>query len=310
MFELFYQFGCRDFRSIGHKAIYVSNAKRTLDCIGWRHAEPVLRSLAYALLNHEGDPNPAQSDLDADRPGRRNEERVSQIRGEWLNGRVDRVATRDMLVVLRSGSADDACDTVVQLLNRGVAPQSIWDGLLCGAGELLMRQPGIVALHAVTSTNALHYAFTTSGDDRIRRLLLLQNAAFLPLFRQAMQGRGTVGEQAIDQLQPITSQLSPAEEISDIFSLIDSNRLVAAGKVLGYLQKASAEPLVDEARRLVFLKGTDAHDYKFSSAVLEDYYHLSPDWRDKYLATAVFQLSGSAARDNALVQRTRAALAG
>ena len=84
---------------------------------------------------------------------------------------------------------------VVQLLNRGVAPQSIWDGLLCGAGELLMRQPGIVALHAVTSSNALHYAFTTSGDDRIRRLLLLQNAAFLPLFRQAMQGRGAVGEQ-------------------------------------------------------------------------------------------------------------------
>ena len=29
-------------------------------------------------------------------------------------------------------------------------------------------------------------------------------------------------------------------------------------------------------RRLIFLKGRDAHDYKFSSAALEDYYHASP----------------------------------
>ena len=40
-----------------------------------------------------------------------------------------------------------------------------------------------------------------------------------------------------------------------------------------------AEPLMNMARRLVFLKGTDAHDYKFSSAVLEDYAHVSPAWR-------------------------------
>ncbi len=72
------------------------------------------------------------------------------------------------------------------MLNRGVAVQSLWDAVLCGAGELLMRQPGIVALHAVTSTNALRYAFAKSGNDQTRRLLLLQNAAFLPLFREAM----------------------------------------------------------------------------------------------------------------------------
>ncbi len=310
VFELFYQFGCRDFRSIGHKAIYVANAQRTLGCIGWQHAEPVLRSLAYALLNHEGDPNPAQSDLDADRPGRRNEERLSQIRGEWLDGKVDQAATADMMSVLRSGSADEACDMVVQLLNRGVAAQSIWDGLLCGAGELLVRQPGIVALHAVTSSNALRYAFATSGNDRTRQLLLLQNAAFLPLFRQAMHGRGAVGEQNLEQLEPIGSEQLPGEVISDIFAEIGSDRWTAAGRVLGYLQQGPAEMLVDEARRLVFLKGTDSHDYKFSSAVLEDYYHVSSDWRDKYLASAVFNLPGSTERDNSLVPRIRAALAG
>ena len=57
----------------------------------------------------------------------------------------------------------------------------------------------------------------------------------------------------------------------------------------------------------MFLKGNDAHDYKFSSAVLEDYFDLSPQWRDRYLAAAMFYLPGSGAPDNALVQRIRAA---
>src|SRR5207249_4186104 len=40
IFDLFARYGCRDFRSIGHKAIYVANSWRTLNCIGWQHAEP------------------------------------------------------------------------------------------------------------------------------------------------------------------------------------------------------------------------------------------------------------------------------
>jgi hypothetical protein len=66
--------------------------------------------------------------------------------------------------------------------------------------------------------------------------------------------------------------------------------------------------LIDATRLLIFAKGDDAHDYKFSAAVLEDFYHVSPAWRDKYLASAVFNLTGSEARDNALMQRARAAL--
>src|SRR5262245_52875964 len=51
--ELFWRYGARDFRDIGHKAIYTANSWRALQAIGWRHAEPVMRSLAYALLEHE-----------------------------------------------------------------------------------------------------------------------------------------------------------------------------------------------------------------------------------------------------------------
>src|SRR5207247_8392003 len=71
--------GARDFREIGHKAIYVANSFRTLEAIGWQHAEPVLRSLAMALLDRGSDTNPAKANLPADRPFRRN---VAAIRSE------------------------------------------------------------------------------------------------------------------------------------------------------------------------------------------------------------------------------------
>ena len=59
------------------------------------------------------------------------------------------------------------------------------------------------------------------------------------------------------------------------------------------------------ARRLVRAKGRDAHDYKYSSAVLEDVEHLSADWRDRYLAGALCCLKGSTAPDSDLVDRIR-----
>src|SRR5437763_7668426 len=71
VFDLLWRYGARDFRSIGHKAIFVANSWRALQVIGQQHAEPVLRSLVYALLNREGD-DPVKNVCPADRPWRRN----------------------------------------------------------------------------------------------------------------------------------------------------------------------------------------------------------------------------------------------
>jgi hypothetical protein len=309
LLEVFARYGARDFRSIGHKAIFVANSWRTLQCVGWQHAEPVLRSLAYALLNHRGDPNPAQNDLAADRPGRRNAELAKQIRADWQTGERSSNATEELLALLRTGSDEEVSRSVVEMLNRGVAVQSVYDALLLGAGELLMRQPGIVALHAVTSTNALRYLYSVTGRDETRRMLLLQNAAFLPLFREAMKGRGPVGEAHIDQLEPRTVAGDEQTMLAEIFRDVSEDRSQAAQKVLGYLgAKHQPKQLIDTARRLIFLKGSNSHDYKFSSAVLEDFYHVSPEWRDRFLASSVFNLRGSNGADNQLVARTREAL--
>src|SRR6185312_8018152 len=94
--------------------------------------------------------------------------------------------------------------------------------------------------------------------------------------------------------------------VDEIFATATHDRMGAARKTLSYLdQTHQAEDLMRTARRLVFLKGNDAHDYKFSSAVLEDYYHLSPNWRNRYLAASLFYLPSSGAPDNALVGRIR-----
>ncbi len=212
IYELFVRYGARDFRDIGHKAIYVANSWRTLNCIGWQHAEPVLRSLAYALLQH-GKGNPADQDDPADRPGRQNMARAARIREGWYAGRPDTLAAADLLSTLRTGSDDDASQQVVELLNRGVAPQSIWDALFDGAGELLLRQPGIVALHAVTTTNAMHYAYQATGDDLTRRLLMLQNAAFLTAVPRgtgrARQGRARRGSISSSRPTPRRPRTAP-----------------------------------------------------------------------------------------------------
>ena len=52
----------------------------------------------------------------------------------------------------------------------------------------------------------------------------------------------------------------------------------------------NTEQFANLARRMIFLKGRDSHDYKFSSAVLEDYYHVSPAWRDRFLAAGIYNL--------------------
>ncbi|MBC7853073.1 MAG: hypothetical protein IAF94_06530, partial [Pirellulaceae bacterium] len=280
----------------------------TLHCIGWQHAEPVLRSLAYGLLNHNGEPNPAQSDLGPDKPFRENQSLVKTIRPEWQEGKLDSKATEELLATLHTGASGDVTKQVVEMLNKGVSPQSIWDALLLGSGECLMRQPAIVGLHTVTTSNALRYAYETSGSDETRRLLLLQNAAFIPMFRKAMESRGKVGDIKINELQPL-DVAAKGELLDNVFAEINKDKLNAARLTLSYaLHNEEAKEFIQRARVLVFLKGRDAHDYKFSSAVLEDFQHVSPAWRGKFLASSVFNLRGSGGGDNPVAERTKQAL--
>jgi hypothetical protein len=116
----------------------------------------------------------------------------------------------------------------------------------------------------------------------------------------------------IDTFEPGNLAGQGQATIDDIFTTASTDKLGAARKTLALLQTRTDQvaPLMTTARRLIFAKGTDAHDYKFSAASLEDFYHVSPEWRNRFLAASVFWLKGSAGNDAPVLQRTRAALGG
>ena len=134
----------------------------------------------------------------------------------------------------------------------------------------------------------------------------LQFIGWQPMFRAMM--RGKIADLRIDDVKPLVLE-RPSGAIEEILSDVSSNRMNAAKKIRQYLNDGGkVQDLMNAARRLIFLKGQNAHDYKFSAGVLEDYFNVSPAWRGHFLATSVFNLKGSGERDNPLVERTRAAL--
>ena len=309
VFNEFATYAARDYRSIGHKAIYLANAWRTLQVIGWEHAEPVMRSLSFALLNHSGEPNPADSDLEPDRPWRQNRELVDRIPVAWLDAAPDRAVTSSLIDSFRTASAEGAAEEATSTLAGGGSAQAVWDAVFVGSGELLMQQPGIVPLHSLTTANAVHYLWQHAADETLRKRLLLQACAFLPMFRESARGRGQLADRSIDRFRELPADGEPVE-LDSILEDISGNQVRAADGLYRFLG-GGGNPIdfIDEARRLIFLKGRDSHDYKFSSAVLEDYRHVSPEWRNKFLATSVFNLKGTTSANNDLVERTRQSLA-
>ncbi|GAB5406894.1 MAG: hypothetical protein Aurels2KO_51250 [Aureliella sp.] len=294
----------RDFRSIGHKSIYLANAFRTLEVIGWHHAEPVVRSLCYAILNHNGDPNPASSDLDVDRVGRSNWGRVESIDDNWLSSTRKPAESETVVKELRAATPEEAADFVVELVASGCHADSIYDGIMLAAAELVGQQPSIVPLHATTTSNAIRFLYRSVSDQRIRKWLLLQNAAFIPHFRDAAKARGELRDFDLLNLPP---QDGEEQDVDNLFQLVGSEPLQAASSVVSMAQNPSdARKIIRRAREFVFLKGNDAHDYKFSSAALEDYDLIHPQWRPRFLAGCSHLLHGENEKTTQLARRVLA----
>jgi hypothetical protein len=307
LLEVFARFGARDFRNIGHKAIWVAGGFRTLEVIGWQHAEPVMRSLAYALLNHNGEPNPAKSDLAADRAGKANWDLVTKLNLSDSALKVDDGYAQQWLEAARSVSPTELATLTLEGLNQGISPRSIADGIYAAASELVMRQPAIVPLHAITASNALQYLYRSVQGNELRQWLLLQNASFIGHFRESASGRGELKGASLLEL---TAAEKPVVDMKDIFSLLGENRQQASQAILRYIQDGQdLSAMLRYAREMIFLKGTDSHDYKYSSAIFEDFRYCSPAWQAKVLAASSHLLTSSSQSDNGLKARIEEAFA-
>jgi hypothetical protein len=311
LFEVLVRYAARDQRDIGHKIIYLANGWRTLEAIGWRHSLPILRSLVYAFLDRGRDPNPAQNDLPTDRPWKEHPRRIARFPADWVqgkNGGEKSVAT--LLQLLRQTEQAAACDAIAQEVENGIGAETVWQALLTRAAELTVQQPGIIGLHSVTSANALHFAYRRTADDSTRRMLLLQAVAFVAMFRERMGGPKLNEAVTVGKLEPLTPGSTGPAALEEIFAEVHTRRLDAIRKTITLLHSGGLAPdlFLRRGRQMIYLKGTDSHDYKLSEAVWEDGHHVAPSFRPYFLAASLSNLKGSTDKDNQLVQRTRAAL--
>lgn len=316
--EAFWKYGARDYRNIGHKAIFVANTWRTLQTIGWQHAEPALRSLVLGVLDFGREKRVNEYSVDDQAyPG--NLARAQKFAGGLPHGSLgsrmernqgDTGFSQELLAILRSGKMDDACEMACSSLAAGKATSdSVWDASHLMAGELMMRQPGIFGIHTVTSLHALEYAFRTSASDETRLLLMLQGVGWMCQFYNFMASRSQ-GLAAVDitALEPGPEAPTPEASSEQILALVGTDNPQAARLALTHARRfPNDETLLSAARRLVVLKATDAHHYKYSTSILETLGTVSEPWRPQVLATAMYYLSGSTQADSPVIERAREA---
>jgi hypothetical protein len=305
IFEVLFRYGARDYRDIGHKSIFVAGARRLLKRMDFRRARPLLRSVVLGLLRHSGPTPPKDPKLDA--TWARNQELVARIvpQGDAPSAKPE--VTRELLGVFRTASDADACQAVIQSLNRGDGAQSVWDAIACGAAELVLNRPdSLLALHAVTTTDALAFAWQTAAAAETRRLILLHATGRLVAFRDyAAENDGPSATRlAIDGFAPLTD----AVDIPSIFAAPGSTASLLS---LGYLERsAGADQILYAMHAIVLARADGPHDYKFNQAVVEQLGWISPPWRSRFLAASLAHALRPHAAASSRAEKVNALVAG
>lgn len=312
--EGLWRYGARDYRNIGHKAIFTASAWRTLQAIGWRHAEPALRSLVLGLLDF-GTDRRMNGYAFEDQSHLANAEMASKLLPklppDWISGEsTDPSRARGVLEAVRGTEPVAASAEVAKMLVEGQAnARDAWDGIHLAAGDLMLRLPGILGVHCVTSANALHYAFRMSGDAETRLYLLLQGVGWMGQFGDYMSQGGEMRPLDLSKLERADESQSGSEEVAAILGQLDTDIDEAARRAFGYAQ--DQPDLTDFFRSslgILFRKVDESHRFKYAAAIFEDLALVSPAWRPHMLAASTYYLHGPSDRDAAAVTRAREAL--
>lgn len=329
--EQLWAYGCRDVSFIGHRAIAVANCERTLETLGWQHAELVLRFVVrelYFLNGHQDgyyEPNTA-----------RVERSLAKLPAGWAGGEADRGATLELFAALRRGESEQACELAVKQLTAGQRAQAIWDAIHVAAAELMIlhaTSDGMAGrpVHVSTSANALHYAFSASTSAHTRLLLLLQAVAWVADFV-----RVHLGDKELIETKPLALEggrlpASAEEAVAQIFAMLpphtysyDPKTNSGGHKLVNLEQRAlpgrmvfalvSQQPdalglYTQAARSWLCVKTTvEAHDHKLPAAIFENCEWVTPQWRPRLLAASAHWLHGPQSPDSPLIQQARDAL--
>lgn len=116
LFEVLWPLLARCYAFIGHKIIYAMQVERVLGRIGWRYAEPALRSLVMASLVGRD-----TAAFDGSR------ERARRFPAGWERGREDPAQSAALLRALRAANPPEAQELVAHAVRDGLGPQTVWD---------------------------------------------------------------------------------------------------------------------------------------------------------------------------------------
>ena len=313
--EQLWPYGAFDYRNIGHKAIFVANTWRTLQTIGWQHAEPAIRSMVLGLLHYGKKERVNDYALD-DQCFHRNRVRsreAARKAAETL-GKSRTEAAQDLIAplleIIREGKTDDACgETLKHLISGQAGTGDLWDAVHLAAGEVMMRHPDVLGVHAVTCTNALHYGFSQAADPETRFFLLLQGVGWMCQFVNFFSKEPEYRANKITEIAESDIPERPEDAAEAIFSSLSEERDASARKAFAYAKKFP-DPSVFQglAEKLIIRKVEGAHDLKWTAAVFEDYSQVHPRWRPHMLATSVQFLRGSDGPDAKTYLHAREAL--
>ena len=306
--------------NLGHVAIALANSMRTLDTMGWQHADLGLKYVAGYVAGYEGDKTYAEN-LELSRQ--------AKLPKDWTNAHGDRVATLDLYNVLREGNASGAAELAYQQLTRGkIKAAAVWDAISLAAADSIFRFRtggeviGGVQVHAVTTTNALRFGFELSSEPQTKLLLLLQAAGVTADFFVGRSKR----EGNLRNLNVIELRRSEGRQpkIEQVFAGLPR-------KAVGYNQQSPSErEASDAACRMAFdfmsspaaqaefmrtargflcrKASLDPHDVKFPAAMFEDAGRVSAEWRPYLLASSVHALHGEKSADSKSLTKVREAL--
>jgi hypothetical protein len=317
VFELLWSYGARDYRNIGHKAIFVANTHRTLNAIGWQHAEPVLRSLVLGLLDFGKQQQVNGYAFDDQCYGnnlRRLKETFSRLDDNWIAEQGDPLKTRGILATIRQSTAEEACAEVASRFLKGQTNAgTVWDAVHLAAAELRMRarsSAGIVGVHAVTAVNALHHGYLVTSEAEVRYLLLLQAVGWMGQFRKWAETReADLRPFAITDMEPSADTVPLDRAVTETFAGIPANLDASAARVFRLAPDLQArQAFLTAALRSTLAKADEVHYYKYLAAVFEDAPLVSPDWLPHFLAATVYYVKGSNDPEAAPMKRAREAL--
>lgn len=306
LFDLLFEYGVRDYRDIGHKAIYAANCHRMLTITASEEVTILLRSLLHALLNHRGDANPAGAETWRTASWRQTVASAENIVMQPDQKPRTELA-RQTLALLRTADAATTIDWLAERLRAGASTRALWDGIILAAGELVLRGGGFIALHANTTANACRYAYQNSGSEKTRVRLLLQSGALMAHFASSVRAT-SLPERFIDTLQPVAPQSVGSVE-QQVFHTLAENRLLAARKLLGFIESGlPAEQVITPARHYLIYKASGVHDFKYLEALVENAGWLSAVWRARYLSTGAFWFNDAEQPDNDVVRQAQSLL--